>query len=85
MTEETKESQKCSGKKKFMFAYGFLQLGSSLVSALALAAIAFGFCSIKKESKLFNKCVTEVIEKGSSSSEAVRYCNGGKWIVQKYN
>ena len=78
MTEETKESQKCSGKKNFMFAYGFLQLGSSLVSALALAAIAFGFCSIKKESKLFNKCVSEVIEKGGSSSEAVRYCNGGK-------
>ena len=78
MTEETKESQKCSGKKKFMFAYGSLQLGSSLLSALALAAIAFGFCSIKKESKLFNKCVTEVIEEGRSSPEAVRYCNGGK-------
>ena len=85
MTEETKESKKCSGKKNFMFAYGFIQLGTSLVSALALAAIAFGFCSIKKESKLFNKCVTEVIEKGSSNSEAVRYCNGGKWIVQKCN
>ena len=85
MTEETKESQKCSGKKKFMFAYGFIQLGTSLVSALALASIAFGFCSIKKESKLFNKCVTEVIEKGRSSSEAVRYCNGGKWIVQTHN
>ena len=85
MTEETKESQKCSSKKNIMFAYGFIQLGSSLVSSLALAAIAFGFCSIKKESKLFNKCVTEVIEKGSSSSEAVRYCNGGKWIVQTYN
>ena len=84
MTEEIKESQKCSGKKKFMFTYAFLQLGSSLVSALALAAIAFGFCSIKKESQLFNKCVTEVIEKGSSSSEAVRYCNGGKWIFQNY-
>ena len=78
MTEETKESQKCSGKKNFMFAYGFIQLGTSLVSALALAAIAFGFCSIKKESKLFNKCVTEVIENGRSSSDAVRYCNGGK-------
>ena len=78
MTEETKESQKCSSKKNFMFAYGFIQLGSSLVSCLALAAIAFGFCSIKKESKLFNKCVTEVIEEGSSIPRAVRYCNGGK-------
>ena len=78
MTEETNESRKCSGKKKVMFAYGFIQLGSTLVSALALAAIAFGLCSIKKESQLFNECVAEVIEKGSSSSEAVRYCNGGK-------
>jgi len=85
MTEETKESKKCSSKKKIMFAYGFIQLGSSFVSALALVAIAFGFCSIKKESNVFNKCVTEVIEKGSSISDAVRYCNGGKWIVQKYN
>ena len=78
MTEATKESQNSSGKKKIMFAYGFIQLGSSFISALALAVIAFGFCSIQKESKLFNKCVSEVIEKGSSSSEAVRYCNGGK-------
>ena len=78
MTKAKKESQKCSGNKKIMFAYGFIQLGSSFVSALALVAIAFGFCSIKKESNFFNKCVTEVIEKGSSISEAVRYCNGGK-------
>jgi len=85
MSEETKQSQKCSGKKKFMFAYGFIQLGSSFVSALALAAIAFGLCSIKKESKLFNQCVTEVTENGRSSSEAVRYCNGGKWIFQTFN
>ncbi len=78
MTTETKESQKCSGKKKIMFAYSFIQLSSSFISALALAAIAFGFCSIKKESNLFNKCVAEVIGKGSSNSEAVRYCNGGR-------
>ena len=78
MTQETNQSQQCKSKKNIMFAYGFIQLGSSFVSAIALAAIAFGFCSIKKESKLFNECVTEVIEKGSSSSEAVRYCNGGK-------
>ena len=55
MTEEKKDSKKCSGKKNIMFAYGFVQLGSSFVSAIALAAIAFGFCSVKKESKLFNK------------------------------
>ena len=77
MTQETKDSKKCSGKKKIMFAYSFIQLGSSFVSAVALAAIAFGFCSIKKESKVFNNCVTEIVESGSTNAEAVRYCNGG--------
>ena len=51
MSEEKKDSKKCGEKKKIMFAYGFIQLGSSFVSAIALAAIAFGFCSVKKESK----------------------------------
>ena len=74
MTEEKKDSKKCSGKKNIMFAYGFIQLGSSLVSAIAL-----GFCSVKKESKLFNKCVAEIIEDGGTNSEAVRYCNGGNY------
>ena len=76
MTEE-KKTKKCSGKKNIMFIYGFIQLGSSFVSAIALAAIAFGFCSVKKESKLFNKCVAEIIEDGGTNFEAVRYCNGG--------
>ena len=77
MTEEKKDTKQCVSKKKIMFAYGFIQLGSSFVSALALAAIAFGFCSIKKESKVFNNCVTEIVENGSTNAEAVRYCNGG--------
>lgn len=77
MTEEKKDIKKCSGKKNIMFAYGFIQLGSSFLSAISLAAIAFGFCSIKQESKLFNKCVDEIIEDGGTSFEAVRYCNGG--------
>ncbi len=77
MSEEQKDSNNYGGKKKIMFAYGFIQLGSSFVSAVALAAIAFGFCSIKKESKSFNNCVTEIVENGSSNAEAVRYCNGG--------
>ena len=77
MSEEKKESRKCGGKKKIMIAYGFIQLGSSLVSAIALAAIAFGFCSLKKESKIFNDCVTEIVKNGSTNAEAVRYCNGG--------
>ena len=77
MSEEKKESRKCGGKKKIMIAYGFIQLGSSLVSAIALAAIAFGFCSLKKESKIFNDCVNEIVKNGSTNAEAVRYCNGG--------
>ena len=77
MIEEKKETKKCSPKKNIMFAYGFIQIGSSFVSAIALAVIAFGFCSIKKESKMFNKCVTEVVEQGKTNFEAVRYCNGG--------
>ena len=77
MSEEKKDSKKCSGKKNIMFAYGFIQLGSSFVSAIALSAIAFGFCSIKKESKVFNGCVKEIVKNGSTNSEAVRYCNGG--------
>ena len=80
MSEEKKDSKKCGGKKKIMFAYGFIQLGSSFVSAIALAAIAFGFCSVKKESKAFNSCVTEIIENGNTNAEAVRYCNGGNWF-----
>ena len=61
-----------------MFAYGIIQLGSSFVSAVALAAIALSFCSLKKESKIFNECVEEVQESGKSASSAVRFCNGGK-------
>ena len=44
MTEENKtDKKKCSGKGKAMFAYGIIQLGSSVVSALALDAIALSF------------------------------------------
>ena len=77
MTEEKKDLKKCSDKKNIMFTYGFIQLGSSLLSALALAAIAFGFSSLNKESKFFNKCIAEIIEDGGTNSEAVRYCTGG--------
>ena len=73
----SKEKKKCSGKGKAMFAYGIIQLGSSFVSALALAAIAFNFCSLRKEAKVFNECVEEVIASGENTSSAVRFCNGG--------
>ena len=79
MTEENKaDRKKCGGgKAKAMFAYGIIQLGSSVVSAVALAAIALSFCSVKQESKVFNECVEEVQATGKSSSDAVRFCNGG--------
>ncbi len=79
MTEENKtDKKKCGGKSKAMFAYGIIQLGSSVISALALAAISLSFCSLKKEAKVFNDCVEELQASGKSSSDAVRYCNGGK-------
>tara|TARA_Y100001968_G_scaffold30513_1_gene23560 strand:- start:579 stop:818 length:240 start_codon:yes stop_codon:yes gene_type:complete len=78
MTAESKTAQKnCGNKSKVMFAYGVIQLGSSVVSAVALAAIAFSFCSVKQESKVFNECVREVKTNGMNSSDAVRFCNGG--------
>ena len=80
MSELKKEPKNCGVKKKMMVSYGFIQLGSSFVSAIALAGIAFGFCSVKKESEVFNSCVTEIVENGSTNAEAVRYCNGGELI-----
>ena len=78
MTEENKkDKKKCGGKGKAMFAYGIIQIGSSVISAVALAAIALSFCSVKQESKVFNECVEEVQTTGKSSSDAVRFCNGG--------
>ena len=79
MTDENnKDKKKCSGKGNMMFAYGIIQLGSSFVSAIALAAIALSFCSLKKEAKLYNDCVEEVKATGKSSSSAVHFCNGGR-------
>jgi hypothetical protein len=79
MTEENKTGKKnCGGKSKAMFAYGIIQLGSNVVSAVALAAIALSFCSLKQESKVFNECIEEIEATGKSSSDAVRFCNGGK-------
>jgi len=79
MNEENKsDKKKCGGKSKAMFAYGIIQLSSSVVSAVALAAIALSFCSLKQESKLFKECVEEIQSTGKNSSDAVRFCNGGK-------
>ena len=77
MTETKNEKKSCSGKGKAMLTYGFLQLGSSLISAISLALIAVSLCSLKSESKNFNNCVEERIEQSASLSNAVNYCNGG--------
>jgi len=77
MTDSKSEKKSCSGKGKAMFTYGILQLGSSLISAISLALIAFSLCSLKSESKNFNYCVEERIEQSFTISDAVNYCNGG--------
>jgi len=76
--ENNKDKKSCSGKGKAMFTYGIIQLGSNVVSAVALAAIALSLCSLKKEANIFNECVEEIEASGKSSSTAVRFCNGGK-------
>ena len=79
MSEDTnKEKRNCTNKKGAMLAYGVIQLGTSVASALALSLIAFSFCSVKEESKLFTECVEELQENGKSSSQAVHFCNGGR-------
>jgi len=78
MTETTKTNKKkCGGKSKAMLAYGVIQLGSSVISAVALAAIALGFCSLKQESKFVNQCIEETRSSEITLPEAVRFCNGG--------
>ncbi len=78
MTEgKNSEKKHCGNKKGAMLAYGVIQLGTSVVSALSLCAIALSFCSVKQEAKVFTNCVEEVRENGESASAAVHFCNGG--------
>ena len=77
MSEKTTSTPSCGGKKKVMLAYGIVQISTTVVSALSLAAIALGLCSIKQRSQAFNGCTAEVASGDMSTAEAVRYCNGG--------
>ena len=77
MSEDTSSKKDCGSKKKAMLAYGVIQISATVVSAISLAAIALGLCSIKQESKAFNNCVDEVIAEGKTNAAAVRICNGG--------
>ena len=75
--QDPKPKKSCAGKQKAMLAYGVIQISATVVSAISLAAIAFGLCAVKQESKAFNECVEEVIAAGRTNAQAVRYCNGG--------
>ena len=72
-----KDTKKDFIKNKVMLAYGVIQLGSKVVSAVALVAIALGFYSLKKESNFFNECVEEIKATGSPTADSVRFCTGG--------
>ena len=76
-SENSKDHKKCGKKSKLMFAYGILQLGSSGISAIALAAIAISISPIKEEANIFNQCVEEVINESKNYSLAVNFCKGG--------
>ena len=77
MSDGNTSNQNCGGKKKAMLAYGVIQISATVVSAIALAAIALSLCPLKQQSNAFNECVAEVISQGEKNSQAVRHCNGG--------
>ena len=77
MADKKNETKKDFKMNKVMLAYGVIQLGSRVVSAVALVVIAIGFCSLKKESNFFNECVQEIKATGSPTADSVRFCTGG--------
>ena len=77
MADKKKDTNKDFKRNKAMLAYGFIQLGSTVVSAVALVAIALSFSALKKESNFFNECVEEMKATGSPTADSVRFCTGG--------
>ena len=77
MADQKKVTKKDFRRNKVMLAYGVIQLGSIIVSAVALVAIALNFFSLKKESNFFNECVEEMKATGSPKADSVRFCTGG--------
>ena len=77
MADKKNETKIDFQKNKVMLAYGVIQLGSRVVSAVALVVIAIGFWSLKKESNFFNECVQEIKATGSPTADSVRFCTGG--------
>ena len=47
MADKKKDTKKDFRRDKAMLAYGIIQLGSTIVSAVALVAIALNFFSLK--------------------------------------
>ena len=77
MADTKKDTKKDFRRNKTMLAYGVIQLGSRVVSAVALVAIALNFFSLKKESNFFNECVEEIKATGSPIADSVRFYSGG--------
>ena len=72
-----KDTKKDFRRDRAMLAYGFIQLGSTIVSAVELLAIVLNFFLLKKESNFFNECVEEMKATGSPTADSVRFCTGG--------
>ena len=47
INNDTHNRQSCVGQKKAMLAFGLIQISASVVSAVSLAAIAFGLFAVK--------------------------------------
>ena len=77
MINKKKDIKNDFKNNKAMLAYGVIQLGSAVVTAVALVAIALGLYSLKKESKFFNECVEDIKATDSPTADAVRFCTGG--------
>tara|TARA_B100000700_G_C14218018_1_gene477908 strand:+ start:129 stop:365 length:237 start_codon:yes stop_codon:yes gene_type:complete len=77
MIKDIKNEDKRCGPRRNMIIYGSVQLSCSIISALSLAAIAFGISAAQKDLKLFDECVTEQSFEGKTISASVHFCNGG--------
>ena len=77
MTNKKKVDKQDCKKNQAMIFYGFIQLSSGVVTAIALVAIAQGLYSLEQESNFFNDCVEEIKATGSPTADAVRFCTGG--------
>ncbi len=81
MSKDEKKGKKsknhCVNKKGLMLTFGLTTLGTRVLSAVSLVAIGLSFCAMNKQAKVFNECVEEIRDRGKTTSDAVRFCNGG--------